>query len=919
MNGPRTEQMETEKTSHETEKSLTRSQISTTPQTDTQIAKRQNGDQSPDIVSQQFNGDTNWSHFKPSTEAFSMKRQWEIGSSPANMQGMFDQSMYEMNGDTKHALGQQPKQPGTDLEINGDEDLGFPMHKPGHCELNHSKRNCNFPNGDIFSLSRNKQVPMSNGATKNPHSVKGITGDLLEKTLSQYYPEHVSIAHQTNSSQVHQVTSNPNEQGTPLPSFTSGIPNSPQTSASKPLAKVLPEVHYNQECTQNGYHVSFTADQSQRTATYPVSDLPEIGKHSVCQAGVESNLKSQTGINGCSPTQNGEENLQNDIECLRKFKQDLSQESLPRRMSGSPLATERDGTFTSLNSPQAQCTQNVHQNLQFKMPLTDGNFQEKRDLSLLKQQTCEPQTVERGLLSQACTADPQSQSNERHDKPPTGQVKTILQSTNPSTQMDWIDLNSAPVPRPSNEHSHTWDFCPSQGVKMQQNRQSNQVINSVPSNNFPSQNFSKPTFGTNESQMQDCYKNSQPPTQLPHSSVLECQQRNSNVHGHFNTQFNKPQQLCKNDLDQSSGSPPVKPQQQPTSSFPYQLPQDGQGLQVDPQSQGVSQSQTDEPILKRPKMEGCPDSESQMLPLANNNFTFSDPSRSNVQLPSNEVQAMLGDATQIQQNLQNTQCSHTTSKQHQNYQQPLQHRTYNDLEYIQSRHPHSQVSEILNGPQTPTQTKNKAEVQEPCAQIQKGPLSSQGVQVDVQKHAALRMHLLQKQGRQSSDHIRPDMLALKSENSIIVKQEGNSSECAQSQQRSILDTMEKQLKQYQLSSVFERKSLVIKSPNKVKVEMAGGVTVLSTITEGNIKEQYKPNNFTPPKKNQNGLQYFLESPMKLLGTPIKNLLDTPLKTQYDIPSCHCVGKMFYIPLFSLVCKNVILDTKCLILYYYFML
>lgn len=879
MNGPRADQMETEKTSHETEKSLTLSQISSTPQTDTLLAKRQNGDQSPDILSQQFNGDTNWSHFKPSTEVFSMKRQWENGSSPANMQRMFDQSMYEMNGDTKHALGQQPKQLSTDLEMNGDEDLGFPMHnKPGHYELNHSKRNCNLPNGDIFSLSRNKQVPMPNGATKNPHSTKGTTDDLLEKTLSQYYPEHVSIAPQTNSSQVHQVTSNPNEQATPSPSFTSGFPISPQTSASKPLAKVPPEVHYNQEFTQNGYHVSFTADQRQRTSTYSVSNLPEIGKQSVCQTGVESNLKSQTGINGCSPIQNGEEGLQNDPECLRKFNQDLSQESLPRLMAGSPLATERDDTFTSLNSPQPQSTQTGQQTLQFKMPLTDGSFQENRDLSLPQQQNFEPPTVNSRLLSQACTADPQNQSSEQHDKPPPDQEK-----------MGWIDLNSAPVPQPSNEHSGTWDFCSLQGVQMQQNQQSeSQVINPMPPNNFPSQNFSKPTLGTHESQIQDCYKNSQSPTQLPPSSAPECQQRNSDAHGHFNTQFNKPQQLCKNDFNQTSGSLPVKSQQQPTSSFPYQLPQDGQGLQVDPQSQGVSQSQTDEPILKRPKMEDCPDSESQMFPLAYNNSTFSEPSRSN---------AMLGDATQIQHNIQNTQSTQSTSKPHQNYQQHLQHRTHNDLEYFQSPHPQSQVSQILNGPQTPTQTNTKAEFQEPCAQIQKGSLSSQGAQADMQKHAALLMHLLQKQEKQSPDHIRPDMLALKSENPIVVKQEGNSSECAQSQQRNILATMEQQLKQYQLSSVFERKSLVIKSPNKVKVEMAGGVTVLSTSTEGNIKEQCKQNNFTTPKKIQNGLQSFLESPMKLLSTPIKNLLDTPMKTQYDIPSCHCVGKTFHIALF----------------------
>lgn len=908
MNGLRADQMETEKTSHETEKSLTLSQISTTPQTDTLLAKQQNGDQPPDILSQQFNGDTNWTHFKTSTEVFSMKRQREKGSSPGNMQEMFDQSMYEMNGDTKHALGQQPKKLSTELEMNGNEDPEFPLHnKPGHYELNHSKRNHTFPNGDIFSLSRNKQVPMPNGATKNPHSVKGTTGDLLEKTLSQYYPEHVSIAPQTNSSQVHQVTSNPPEQATPSPSFTSGFPFSPQTSVSKPLAKVPLEVQgrngYNQEFAQNGYHVSFTADQRQRTS-YSVSNFPELGKQSVCQAGLEPNVKLQTGINGHSPIQNNREGLPND--------QDFSQEPyiLPRVMAGSPLGTERDGTYASFNSPQAQSTQTGQQNLQFKMPPTqptDGSFQEKRDSSLPEQQNLEPQTADRRLLSQACTAAPQNQNSEQHDEPPTGQEKTISQIA----QIDWIDLNSAAGPQPSNEHSHTWDFCPSQEAQMQQNQQSHsQVISPVPPNSFQPQHFSKPTFGTHESQMQDCYKNSQPPTQLTHSSASEYQQRNSDVHGHFNRQLNKPQQLCKNELDltQSSGfisqTPPVKPQQQVTSSFLHRLPEEEQGMQVDPQSQGVSQIQLHEPILKRPKIEDCHDSESQMLPLTFNN---SDPCRSNVQLSSNEVQAMLADATQIQQNLQNTQCFQSTSKQHQNYQQPLQHRTHSDLEYFQSPHPQPQVSHIVNGPQTPTQTSTKAEFQDPCTQIQKGSLSIQGAKADMQKHAALRMHLLQKQEGQSPNNIRPDMHTLKSENSIVVKQESNSPECAQMQQRSILAKLEQQLKQYQPSPVFERKSLVIKSPNKVKVEMAGGVTVLSTSTEGLIKEECKPNNFTPPKKIQNGLQSFLESPMKLLSTPIKNLLDTPMKTQYDIPSCHCVGKMFYIALFSPVCKKSIMN------------
>ncbi|RXN36298.1 methylcytosine dioxygenase TET2-like protein [Labeo rohita] len=553
VNGPRADQMETEKTSHETEKSLLLSQISATQQTDPLLTKRQNGDQS-----QQFNGDTNWSHFKPSTVVYPMKSQQENCSGPANTQGIFDQSMYEMNGQMKHALSEQtfldfhqPKKLCTDSEVNGNEDLmlwdkrdagmekrleGFPKHnKPGNFEIKHSKRNGNFPNGDLFSLSRNKQVPMPNGATTSPPSVKGTTGDLLEKTLSQYYPEHVSIAPQTNSSQVDQVTSNLPEQETPSPSLTSGFPISPQTSASEPLAKAPPEVQgsngYNPEFTVNGYS-KFVVEH--KKPTYPLSDLPDMETQLLSQAASESNVPPLAGINGCSQIQKDREGLQNDSECLSKSKQDFSHES-------------------------------------------------------------------------------------------------------------------------------------------------------------------------------------------------------------------------------------------------YILP---------------------------PVMAGAPS--------------------------------------------QNTQT---------------------------------------------------------------------GAQGDLQRHAALRMHLLQRQ--QSPNNIRPSMPIIKSENCssletsaqlppievqrqdqdkakvmpVVVKQEHPSSSCEQSQQRSILATMEQQLKQYQLSPVFERKSMVIKSPNKVKVEMAGAVTVLSTSAEGNAKEQCKPQHFTPPKMIEPGLQSFLESPMKMLDTPIKNLLDTPLKTQYDISPCHCVEQI----------------------------
>ncbi|XDV15021.1 hypothetical protein PO909_015175 [Leuciscus waleckii] len=945
--------METEKTNHETEKSLILAQIGATQQTDPLLIKQQNGDQSPELLSQQFNGDTNWSHLKPSTVVYPMKRQQDNCSSPANMQGIFDQNMYEMNGQMKHALSEQtyldfhqPKKLCTDSEVNGNEDLrlwdkretgmenrleGFSKHnKPGDFEIKHSKRNCNFPNGDLFSLSQNKQVPMSNGATTRPTSVKGITGELLEKTLSQYYPEHVSIAPQTNSSQVDQVTSNLPEQATSSPSFTSGFPISPHTSPSEPLAKAAPEVQgsngYNPEFTVNGYS-SFAAEQ--KKPAYPLSDLPELGTQSLSQEASESNVPSQTGINGCSQIQKDREdrkdNLLSETECLSIFSksnQDFSCESykLPPVMASAP----------------SQKTQTGQQNLQIKVlqkQPTDESLHNNRDFSLLQQQNLEPPTVDSRLISQACTPTSQNQYSDHDNKPKPGQKKTMSKSTDHPSQMEWIDLNSASAPQPSTDHSQMWDFFLPQ-TQMQQHTVSqsqSHCTNSMPSNNFQSLNFSNHSFPSHDSQTQDCYKNSLPRTQFPHNSAPECQQRKSGMHNHACMQFDKPQhmcqELCKNDQDQIqsqsflSQPPPTEPHQQATSTFPKQFPQDRQNMQAAPQKD-VSHIQVDAPLLKRLKTEGCLHSESQTISLGieppaetlsrttiREYSTFPDPSNSNVQSLSKETKALT--ERKLQQNIQYSQ---NTSKQQPNYQQPLHRRVHNPLEFPQSPIPQSQVS---NGLQIPAQTFTKTEFQELFAQIQRESLPSQGAQGDLQRHTALRMHLLQRQERQGPNNIRPIMSAIKTENCsgletsaqlppmevlqqdqdktkvmpVVVKQEYPSSSCEQSLQRSILATMEQRLKQYQLSPVFERKSLVIKSPNKVKVEMAGAVTVLSTTAEGNVKEQCKPQNFTPPKKIEPGLQSFLDSPMKMLNTPIKNLLDTPMKTQYDIPSCHCVDQI----------------------------
>ncbi|XP_075607627.1 methylcytosine dioxygenase TET2 [Balearica regulorum gibbericeps] len=198
---------------------------------------------------------------------------------------------------------------------------------------------------------------------------------------------------------------------------------------------------------------------------------------------------------------------------------------------------------------------------------------------------------------------------------------------------------------------------------------------------------------------------------------------------------------------------------------------------------------------------------------------------------------------------------------------------------------------------------------------------------DFQKHAALRWHLLQKQeqqayqqpkteigpsavrkpikieaGTKSNVCMRPSVGQL--ENKMwkkTIKQENQHFGCENMQQKSIIETMEQQLKQIQVKSLFDHKTFTIKSPKHVKVETAGPITILSRNTSAAdfdtqtpiLDQQANSSAEKTPTKRTAGtvLNNFLDSPSKLLDTPVKNLLDTPAKTQYDFPSCSCVEQI----------------------------
>ncbi|XP_053920888.1 methylcytosine dioxygenase TET2 [Cuculus canorus] len=213
------------------------------------------------------------------------------------------------------------------------------------------------------------------------------------------------------------------------------------------------------------------------------------------------------------------------------------------------------------------------------------------------------------------------------------------------------------------------------------------------------------------------------------------------------------------------------------------------------------------------------------------------------------------------------------------------------------------------------------------SQDQRGSHLQSQTPKDFQKHAALRWHLLQKQEQQAYQQPKPEISpsavhkpikieagtksnvcirpsAGQLENKMwkkTIKQENQHFGCENMQQKSIIETMEQQLKQIQVKSLFDHKTFVMKSPKHVKVETAGPITILSRHTSAadfdtqtpSLDQQANLSTEKTPTKRTAGtvLNNFLDSPSKLLDTPVKNLLDTPAKTQYDFPSCSCVEQI----------------------------
>ncbi|XP_028300768.1 methylcytosine dioxygenase TET2 [Gouania willdenowi] len=932
--------METEQTKHETEESLILSQFGSSHISH----KLQNGNQTSDADQLKLSGDTIWNHYKPSAGANSVKRPHDdCKNSVSDLdQGLFDHGPYmingqSINGDVKHAFTEQSlfshqsKKIKLNSEIKGRHDIDsalaehFPeLTKATEFECQSPHTEMKFSNGDVFSPPHNKQL--LNG-TASPHStIESTPDDRFEKTLSQYYPEKVSVVPQHFGAFKDSLTKKLSTDGAQLPPMTSGLLNSVQMHESQkyhPLAAGNTDRRNNYNNVVNGYIDNFRTDHQQQqhqqqSLSYASPELarghlPNLNPlmntaNNTQQPNGAKCYSDETNHHGILENTHMEGNRSSFLVCGNPSK-------IPEMHeygSFSESAIQKMGPSEKLG-----CDQNIYHGSVKGLPY-EIQQQNKNSRDVLRSDSTGPTgPIFPKILNTELDNRMKNSSQDRDNVPCSTPAQTAWMALNSShSQQQHASGTSAQAQQhdiwgkfhtKSQADDHMGNHL-GHGEILEQNREHRFQTQGVCTENKRSNNYQIKEEGCQSSQ--------------PH-----CVQQAL----HLKT----PEQQKY----------PQTPQKE--SCYPSQMKTEYLNEDTDLQNILSSeflashQSQQQHCNLPRP-LSHPPQFESHQLKSPNYR-PHSQPHPGQQQLQS--IQSLINNSGQnVNQHIQ--QSDHTTEMQHQSrsltnsskssqfHQQPnnnFHQPNHLDLPQTSTQLPFSQNA--LHQPVSmQMQLKAEHQLKTSCAQFQRGPQLPHvpgGPYVDFQKHAALRMHLLQKQERQGhpnpsqrsndpkhmpqavkienghrfvqcgSQQQQEQLLMRETSMGVEVKQEDEQSLCEESRkQRSILASMEQTLRQYQLSPVFEKKSHFISSSNKVKVESSGPVTILSTHVDVSGAEALmttssssalKKTPETTPKKEL--LQSFMDSPMKLLDTPIRNLLDTPMKTQYDIASCHCVEQI----------------------------
>lgn len=884
--------METERARHETEESLILAQFGTSHNIS---EKLQNGDESTKGDSQAIE-DTNWNHYKASTGANSMKRQRESCNSPRSVQGLFDQGSYLMNGELmngelKHPLNDQAlivhqtKKLKANPDFKGNDDISSSLEdnfpeltettdfecNTSQTEITLEKRNCNFPNGDIFGLPRNKNVPISNGSATPSANTDNCPGDLLQKTLSHYYPEQVSIAQQTTEPELDAVNgsfANKSDEGVQPFSGMCNSAQHPNSQQQQPGVAVSVEGSndYNSvNYVGNGFSKNFGADQhqQQQQQQYPQRQPFHSGRE--LHLGQQSEASSKIG-NLAEQNQNSQQCYPKSTNCQGAFVKD-NQEMNPIQQNTTLKASDIAGCGSFPNSLLQS---------QNKGPRSGQHHDIDSGHPCVVQQLCH---VESGVPSQAHEQDMWVgfPARSQQDQPPTNpMVHQQMPDSNQVNRFQSQDLNSG----------NFIDNGPGPNSFQQQQQESIQAKTRCAQNQH----------NTNTEWQQPNSKAPEMHPSLPQKVSKQC--NFTPTHQAERNLSMQSEHLCEDPDLQDILSPGFSASQQQHCNLQRPLSHPPQLDEQQIKSPNYRPRSQPQPIQQQPKP-------NQLLM---NNSTLSN----NQHIDYNKTTENQQYHRQYPPNFTTNNPKHFQQHPSNNHCQQPNHEDISQSHLLQRK---------LSEPSS-THIYPKDEMKVSCAQLQRGagmPLKPLGAQGEIQRHEALRTHLLQKQERQglprvsqrigdvtqglgtmaSQQQAPPLPMQDSGMGRVKIKQENQQSLCDQNRRPgNILASMEESLRQYQLSPVFEKKSMVINSLNKVKVESSGAVTILSTNNESSIMEPYaasannvalkRPPDLTPKKENL--LQSFIESPMKLLDTPIKNLLETPMKTQYEIASCHCVGK-----------------------------
>lgn len=901
--------MERKQARHETEESLILAQFGTSHNIS---HKFHNGGPSTEEESLQIAGEANWNHYKGDL----------------------------INGELKHALDDQSllMHQHKKIKINSENTENdkvssnladkFPDFKVTEFKCNTQqtglvldRRNCHFPNGDIFRTPRSKQVSIPNNAVSPSSTSENTPGDLLEKTLSQYYPDQVSIAQQASSPQLVAVN------GSIANKFASES-EKPHSSNSGSPSLAQPRASGNNEggnnyCStnyiMNGYSKEFQADRQQQEQQYQ-QQLPSYSDQKLSSGQLPGMFPSRNVGNGSPQHQNGPQRYPDDTN-----PQGIHPKSNQEFLEGNAkLQAPGTGGYRLFDSSELQKMGQNEEPSNGQHHSSSRSQQYGIQAQTLKQNARNPE--DRTGFLQPSHADLEN-----------GMENNTQQSANlsPSTlhQRGWPDLNSSHShQKPANDQvsqvpeQDRWRGFPAKPQPEQQiaNPQVHtQILESNPTQRFQTQGgFTDSSQRSNsfQQQQQDGIPTQRHCAPTQHNTAPEWQHTNSKapeLHQSLRHKMQEQHTAAPNEHVMQSEHLSEDPDLQEILS---------PGFSATPQQQHCHlqrplshPQQFDDQQLKSPDYRP----RSQPQP-GHQQVQLNQPPR-NISGQSNSPSFSYNTSAEIQQQ--------------QRLYSPIPNSGTNNLKQFQPQRPNNQCHQpnhadfsqtsTQSQPHLPQDVQNqqgltqiypKAEQKLSCTQFQRGPqlpLRPTDPHTSFQRHTALRTHLLQKQERQGPPHHSQNILdprqsfgVIRMENKprfdqpgvpqqkqdpgmsgIQVKQENQQFMCEQSKrQGSILASMEQNLRQYQLSPVFEKKSFVLNTSNKVKVESSGPVTVLSTNTElsGMEASLKKGPNSTPKKEHL--LQSFLDSPIKLLDTPIKNLLDTPLKTQYDIASCHCVGE-----------------------------